>query len=234
MIKHIKKFKDFKVNEVSEFNLQRLNQGQTSFPMPNVADPQLSINAFDKHQDAIRAGTARINNIMASLSNTAAFQSLKSKLSLEEQDISSIKILRIVKSDSVNYDVYISFIIGEKEYWGQINNILERSPSFISEVFKDSDLIQAKEWTIKIKGLIIKSIKTWLNPEIGRYILLNSDAFCYGVDNGRLLRLEKTSEVDVIRSFDNKILIKYNDEYYNLVGDNYIYFNYWFVKKTNS
>lgn len=216
--------------EFTEFNLNRMNPDSVNYPMPNVDDPQLSINAFDKHQDAIRMGISRINGILQTLSNSSSFRQLKSKLSLEDQNIQSMKILRIVKSNNVNYDVFISFVVGEEEYWGQIENILDKSSSFTSEIFKDYDLVQSKEWVIKIKGLIIKAVKTWLNPEEGTYQLINDEAHCISVDTGRLLRLEKDSEVEVMRTFENKILIKFGNEYYTLTDDNFIYFNWWFQR----
>ena len=128
----------------------------------HVDNPQLSINAFDKHQDAIRAATSKINGLLHSLSNTPQFNILKSKLSLEKQNITSMKVLRISKSNDVNYDVYISFVIDEIEYFGLIEDILTEDPVFKSEVFKNSDLVQTKEWVIKIKGLVIKIVKKGL------------------------------------------------------------------------
>ena len=216
--------------EFTEFNLNRMNPDSVNYPTPNVDDPQLSINAFDKHQDAIRMGIARINGILQTLSNSASFRQLKSKLALGDQNIQSMKVLRIVKSNNINYDVFITFNVADEEYWGQIENILDKNPSFTSEIFKDYDLVQSKEWVIKTKGLIIKTVKAWLNPEEGNYKLLNDEAFCFSVDTGRLLRLEKNSEIEVIRAFENKVLIKYSNEYYHMVGDNYIYFNWWFEK----
>jgi hypothetical protein len=216
--------------EFTEFNLNRMNPDSVNYPMPNVDNPQLSINAFDKHQDAIRMGIARINSILQTLSNSTSFKQLKSNLTLEDQNIQSMRVLRIVKSNNINYDVYISFNVADKEYWGQIKNILDKNPSFTSEIFKDYDLVQSKEWVIKIKGLIIKAVKEWLNPEKGNYKLLNDEAFCFSVETGRLLKLEKNTEVEVIRSFENKILIKYSNDYYHMVGDNYIYFNWWFKR----
>jgi hypothetical protein len=207
-----------------------MNPDSVNYPTPNVDDPQLSINAFDKHQDAIRMGIARINGILQTLSNSASFRQLKSKLALEDQNIQSMKVLRIVKSNNIDYDVYISFNVADEEYWGQIENILDKNPSFTSEIFKDYDLVQSKEWVIKLKGLVIKTVKAWLNPEEGNYKLLNDEAFCFSVDTGRLLRLEKNSEIEVIRAFENKVLIKYSNEYYHMVGDNYVYFNWWFEK----
>lgn len=226
----IKKYKEFLLKEASEFNFMRLNPDSASWPFPNVDNPGLSTNAFDKHIDAIRSGTEKINNIIASLANTSSFQQLKSKISLEDQKIQSLKILRIVKLNTVNYTAYISFVIQEEEYWGQIENLLSKTPEVKSEVFKDYNLVQAKEWIIKTKGLLIKAIKKWLIPDDGEYELINEEAYCISNYTGKMLKLEKGSKIKVLRSFENKILIEYMDQYFTLSGDNYVWFNYWFVK----
>jgi len=215
--------------EFSEFNAQRLNPDSAQMGV-SVDNPQLSINAFDKHEDAIRTGVARINSILHSLANTSSFRALKSKLGLESQNIESLKVQRIIKSDEVNYVVYVSFMIDGEQYYGYIENILSRDPFFKSEVFKDTDLIQTKEWVIRTKGLIIKTLKKWLRPEEGSYKLMNDSVICYSVDTGKMAKIEKGSEVEVIRSYDNKVLIKYDNDFYNLVNDNFIYFNWWFEK----
>jgi hypothetical protein len=214
--------------EFTEFSLQRFN-AHSPTGQPNVDDPQLSINAFDKHQDGIRQAMSRINDILFNLQGTSAYSALRSKLALEDQDIQSIKILRILKSN-VDYDVYLTIKIDDEEYWGKITNITGLDPKFTSEVFKDYDLYQPKEWVIKIRGLVIKTIKQWLRPEPGFYKLLNDEVICYSVDTGKQLRMNVGLEIELIRSHDNKIIIKYDSDYYTLVGDNFIYFNWWFQK----
>jgi len=215
--------------EFSEFNAQRLNPDSAQMAI-HVDNPQLSINAFDKHEDAIRSGLSRINNILNSLSNTSNFRTLKSKLALEQQQITNLRVLRIVNTDHVNWDFYISFVIDDEEYYGVIKNATSTSPDFKSEVFKDFDLVQSKEWVIRTKGIIIKTIKQWLRPEEGIYRLLNDEVICYSVDLGKMMKLEKGVEVEVVTTFENKIVIKYQDGYYNLINDNFVYFNYWFEK----
>jgi len=224
----IANFEEFgKMFEMTEFNLQRMNPDSGGM-MPNVADPQLSINAFDKHEDAIRAATSKLSGLLNALSNTPQFTMLKSRLTLEDQNITAMKILRISKTD-IRYDVYISFVIKEEEFWGVVEDITGNA-EFISEVFKDADLTLTKEWIIKIKGLVIKILKKWLTPEDGKYKLLNDEAFCYNVNTGRIEKLTKGDEIEVVRSYDNKIVIMFDNDYFNLVNDNFIYFNYWFVK----
>jgi len=214
--------------EFTEFNLQRMNPDSAQ-ASTHVDDPKSSLNAFDKFQDGIRAAMSRVNDILHQLAGTNVYRNLRSKLALEDQDIKSMKVIRISKSNNINYDVYVSFIIGEEEYWGVIKNIMN-NPEFKSEVFKDFDLYQSKEWIIKTKGLIIKTIKAWLKPEPGMYKLLNDEVVCYSTETGKQLKMEKGIEIELIRSHNDKIIVKYGPDYYNLVGDNYIYFNWWFEK----
>lgn len=219
--------------EFTEFNTQRMNPDSAVQAVGGVDDPSLSTNAFDKHADAIRQATSRINDILYNLAGTSAYKNLRSKLGLEHQDIQKMKILKIVKSNMIYYDVYITFVIDDYEYWGVIENIMGHSPEFTSEVFKDFDLYQSKEWIIKIKGLVIKTIKTWLKPEPGIYKLINDELYCYSNETGNQLRMKKGIDIELVRAHDNKMIIKYENNYYNLLGDNYIYFNWWFEKIQN-
>jgi hypothetical protein len=225
----ITNFEKFNEN-FTEFNLQRFGAETSAGSISGVDDPKLSMNAFDKNQDAIRQAMSRINDIMFKLSGSSAYSQLRSKLSLEDQNIKSMKILRILKSNNMNYNVYISFVIGDKEYWGVIEDILNKDSEFESEVFKDYDLYQAKEWIVKIKGLVIKSIKEWLKPLPGNYKLLNEGVICYSIETGKQLVMDMGIEIELIRSHSDKIIIRYDNETYNLIGDNYIYFNWWFQK----
>jgi hypothetical protein len=44
--------------------------------------------------------------------------------------------------------------------------------------------------------------------------------------------MSKGIEVELIRSHESRIIIRYDNEVYNLVGDNYyIYFNWWFESR---
>jgi hypothetical protein len=214
--------------EFTEFSLQRFN-AHSPTGQPNVDDKQLSVNAFDKHQDGIRQAMSRINDILYNLKGTSAYSTLRSKLSLSDQDIKSIKILRIIKSN-INYDVYLTIKVDDNEYWGKISNIIGMDINFNSEIFKDNDLYQPVEWVIKIKGLVIKTIKEWLRPEPGMYKLLNDEIICYSIETGKQLMMINGIEIELIRSHDDRIIIKHEGDYYNLVGDNFIYFNWWFQK----
>lgn len=215
--------------EFTEFNMQRMNPDSVQASM-HVDDPSLSTNAFDKHQDAIRQAMGRINDIMNKLSGTNTYANLRGKLALEHQDIKSMKILRITKVNSINYDAYITFVIGDEEYWGVIENLLNSNAQLESEVFKDFDLYQSKEWIIKIKGLVVKTLREWLKPEPGNYKLLNDDIICYSTETGKQLSMKQGIDIELVRSHNDKIIIRYENDTYNLIGDNYVYFNWWFEK----
>ena len=224
----IKKYKQFLLREMTEFNLQRFNSDSVQ-ASTHVDDPNFSTNSFDRHQDALRSAMSRVNDIMNKLSGTEAYSKLRSKLALEDQDIMSLNILKIVKEE-IYYNVYVKFVIDEEEYWGVINNVLSNTPEFKSEVFKDYDLIQSKEWIIKIKGLIVKTIKEWLRPETGMYKLIGENVICFSTETGKQLSMDTGIEVEVVRSHSDKIIIRYDEDTYDLKGDNYIYFNWWFQK----
>lgn len=225
----MKKSRNNLILEFTEFNLQRFNSDSVQVAT-HVDNPQLSTNAFDKHQDVIRQAMSRIDDILFNIKGTSSYSTLRSKLSIEQQDIQKIKIQRINKNNGVHYDVYLTITIQDKEYWGKIVNILGPDTKLQSEVFKDYELYQPKEWVIKTKGVIINTIKAWLKPEPGKYRLLNDEVICYSVNTGKQLRMINNIEVELIRSYDNRIVIKHENDYYNLVDDNYIYFNWWFEK----
>lgn len=222
------KGKNYLIREFTEFNLQRMNPDSARASI-HVDDPKLSIDAFDKHQDAIRVAMSRINDIMMNLKGTTAYSQLRSKLALENQDIQSLKIQKIIKN-GIKYDVYLSTIIDSEEYWGVVEDIMGLNTEFSSEIFKDVNLFQPIEWVIKIKGLVIKTIKEWLKPEPGLYRLLNDEVLCYSVETGKQLKMSAGIEIELIRSHSDRIIVKHETDYYNLVGDNYVYFNWWFEK----
>ena len=139
--------------EFTEFNLQRFNPDSARASV-HVDDPQLSIDAFDKHQDGIRQALSRINDILYKIKGSSAYSDLRSKLALEDQDIQSLKILRIVKNEALKYTVYLTLVIDGEEYWGEVEDNIGLNPIFTSELFKDFNLLQPKEWVIKFKGII--------------------------------------------------------------------------------
>lgn len=217
--------------EFTEFNLQRFNPETAIYPLPNVANKELSVDAWDRHQSAIQSSLVRLNNIMGGLSNTSQISSLRSQVALENQNLQSLTILRVVKK-GYNYDVYVKFVINDVEYWGVIYGLLDKNPVFESEVFVDTTLLQPKEWKIKTSGLIIKSVRKFFEPEFGTYKLVNNYCEAFSRETGQKLVLEKGSLVNLVAWDKDKLVIEYNLKTYDLRGDNFIYFNWWFEKKS--
>ena len=70
------KSKNKLILEFTEFNALRANPDSAAMSV-SVSNPELSINAFDRHEDVIRAATAKLNGLMKSLSNSPQFGILK-------------------------------------------------------------------------------------------------------------------------------------------------------------
>jgi len=196
---------------------------------PHVDNPGLSINAFDKHQDRIRGAISQLGSLHKALSGTDGYKNLRSQLGLDEQDLKSLKIIRVVKANMVQYDVYVAFTIREKEYWGVAKDIFGNT-TFKSEVFSDASLLQTQTWTTRITGLLIKTIMNWFKPQFGMYKLLIEEINCYSAITGKLMILPQDTEIEVLKAYNDRIIFRYENEQYTLKGDNFIYFNWWFEK----
>jgi len=229
-MKFIKPYNHNLILEFTEFNLNRFSSDNTDVSIGLAPDNSLSVNAFDRQQDNIRSGVSRLNTIMRSLSNSAAYRSLKGSLSLDDQYPKALNILRINPANA-DYDVYLTFKINDKEYNGVIYKILSQKPQFNSpDVFKDNSLTQSPEWQIRLKGLLINSFKKFLNIEPGLYNALKDKIYAYNTKTGKELEIRKDDQIEVLETIpdENRIIIRYNTDIYNLRNDSFVYFNYWF------
>lgn len=217
------------IKEFNEFNAQRM--GSDDIPMAmHVDNPELSMDAFDKHMDNIRSSNVRLNSILNTLSNAGGvFNVGKGKME-DGLDIRALKILRMYPSNDINLDIFITFVISDTEYYGVIKNFMDENPVVYSEAFRDPQMLASKEWIIKVKGLLIKAIRQWMFIEPGKYQALK-DVSCVTEDTGEYVHLKAKTKFDVIRNFDDtKIIININGTYCSLTGMNFFYFNYWFKK----
>ncbi len=215
--------------EFTEFNLQKMNSDSVQ-ASTHVDDQQLSLDAFDKHQDLIRQANARLNSIMGGVMNTNSWAALRKALMSDRQEVSSLKILRILPNNAGDWDVYIEFIIDEKDYWGVIRNITSRDAILTSEVFKDqNNLMITKEWIIRTRGIIQKTIKKFLTPQPGEWRSLK-EIIAVDVNTGEEKILNGGTVIKLERAYDNKIVFSISNKYYQLSGSNWIYFNWWFEK----
>lgn len=225
------KEKDNLILEFSEFNLQRLNQNNAVEPMFSTDNPQLSQNAYDKQSDNIRMAFAKLDDIHRNINiyDDKTLKRLRNNILLEEQKIKSITIKKILKND-ISYNFYISIIIDDIEYWGEVKDILGNT-EVTCECFYDKELIQSKQWIIYVKNTIINNIKKWLNPELGKYLYVSKKPlvlYSYLTQKSYLLKFNK--EVHLVQKYKDKLTIKIKDDYYDLKDDNFIFFNYKFDK----
>jgi len=217
------------IKEFNEFNLQRMGQDNTPMAV-HVDNPQLSTDAFDKHVDNIRSSNVRLNGILNVLSNSGGVFNFRKDKMEDGLDITNLKILRMYPNNDINLDVYISFIISNIEYYGVIKNFMDETPQVHSEAFRDPKVFASKEWIIKVKGLLIKTIRQWLNVEPGKYQALKS-VQCTTEDTGELVEIKMNTKFDVLMNYDySKIVVDINSINCILTGMNFFYFNYWFKK----
>lgn len=211
--------------EFTEFNAMRLNPD--SVPQStHVDNPSLSLDGYSRFDSNLKNALGRLNTIFRDINKTNIAFSLKSGGVIESSDIKNIKILRIFPNDDIFYNVYFSFDIESEEYYGVIENIDSMNPRLSSELFRDIKVQGGVEWVIRIKGNLIKAIKSWLKPNKGNYLLLKDiDA----MDNsGQLTMIPINSKVKVSSSNKKEVFIIFNEKTYTLRGRNYIYFNYYF------
>ena len=222
--------KNYLILEISEFNHQRMNPDNMPMAM-HVDNPELSMDAFDKHIDNIRSSNIKLNGILNTLASTGGVFNIGKDKMEDALDIKNLNILRMYPSNDINLDVYISFEISNSEpYYGVIKNFMDPNPVVYSEAFRDPNLVASKEWIIKVKGLLTKTIKQWMIIEPGEYQALK-DINCVTEDTGELAEVKAKGKFDVIRNFDDtKIIINVNGTDCALKGLNFYYFNYWFKK----
>ena len=215
------------IKEFTEFNAQRMGSDNTPMAM-HVDNPELSMDAFDKHIDNIRTSNIRLNSILNTLANTGGVFNFNKSKHEDGLDIKNVKILRMYPNNIIDLDIYISFEVSGNEYYGVIKNFTTEHPTVKSEAFRDPNMYASKEWIIKVKGLLIKVIKAWMNIKSGEYTTLK-EISCIKEDTGEYVVIEANTKIEVIRNYDdNKVLIRINGTDCVLQGMNFFYFNYWF------
>lgn len=212
--------------EFTEFNAMRL--GGDSVPQStHVDNPQLSLGAYNRFSHNVKNAMSKLNDLYKKISMTSTGMHLKKQKPLELTDISNIVIQRIFPVNDIYYNIYFTFELEEKEYFGVIRNINSEDPILTSEVFKDYNIFGSKEWAIRVKGNLIKVIKKWLTPPKANFISLK-EIDAYDKLTGEKILLEEGSIVKVLSSNDSIITIEHEDRVYTLRNENYYYFNYYF------
>lgn len=216
------------IREFTEFNNMRM--GSDSVPQStHVDDPNLSLDGFDRFEANLKNSLHKLNDLYQDISQTTTGVNLRTGDTIDTSDIKKIKIIRIYPKDDIYMNVYFTFELGDEEFYGVINKINGLDSTLNSEIFRNRLIHGGKEWTVRIKGNIIKAIKKWLSPPTIEYTSLKEiDA----IDEvtGELILIPNGSDIKLTRVVDSedKMLIVYNDRSYILNHKNYFYFNYFF------
>lgn len=222
-MKHLKKF-----NELTEFNHAGFNP-EGSGVVGYSHDPQLGMDSYDQHASTVLSATRRLNSILSTLNNSGFIYSVTNDRLINGQEIKDIKIQRMYPNGANNLDVYLTFDILDKEYYGVIKNFDTINPEVRSEVFSEPTLITSREWIIRTKGLLLKCVRLWMEIEKGEYLAMK-DILVTGTLTGNLYTITKGSKIKVLKCYDNKLIIEQKGIECLMDGLNYYYFNWWFEK----
>jgi hypothetical protein len=211
--------------EFTEFNAMRL--GNDSVPQStHVDNPSLSLGSYNRFQANVANSVNRLSDIFKKISLTTTGFSMKNGDTIEIKDIKNLKVLRIFPKNDIKYNIYISFELNKKEYFGIIKDIFN-NPQFSCELFTDREYMLSRELIIRIKGNIIKAIKKWLDIKQGKYILLKElnvkDKY-----KGYIILIKPNEIVNVVNTNSDNLIIEYDNNHYIIDGKNFLYFNYYF------
>ena len=214
--------------EFTEFNNRKMNSD--SVPQStHVNNPHLSLGSLNKHEINLRSSLSKLNDLYKDISKSTTGVNIKDGNKIEGKDIKNIKIQRIYPKDDIYLNVYFTFELYEKEYYGYINKINSENPILHSELFRDTSVFGSKEWAIRIKGNLIKVIKLWLNVKSGKYLSLKEIDMSHK-NTGHSFLLPPKTQIILKSSNNDHMLISYENEDYYLRGKNYYYFNYYFTE----
>jgi hypothetical protein len=236
------------IKESSEFNQYQLgidNAVSTFGPGWGWStDPGLSIYSPDSNPYvdfyARSAGsTSRLMQIIQQVSKEMIDDHIfarKSDRFLEEIDeYKNIKILRIFKNEALKLNVYISFDFMDQEFFGVFRNFnaSHNKPTFDTELLSDPKFKYIdKEYYLKLNQYIYKLIYNWFIPKAGMYKNLKQD--CPLKDEMGQQKYMKEGKIVEIKGYntdengDPYITLEIEGKKYNIVGNNYFFFNYWF------
>jgi len=216
------------IMEFSEFNAMRM--GSDSVPQStHVDNPSLSMDSYNRYELNMKGALSKLDGIFKKISRTTTGINLHDGSTLELTDFKQFKILRIFAANDIYFNIYFSFTIEEEEYFGVIEKINSPNPNVKCELFRDLSVFGSKEWIIRIKGMLVKSIRKWLDIDLGNYKLLK-DLEVIDKNSGSRVIIPINSEIEVTKSNDNYIELLLDEKLYFITNNNYFYFNYYFVE----
>lgn len=208
-----------------------------------ATDPSLSIYSPDSNpyvdMYSRSAGTtSRLMQIIKQVSQEMDDHIFTRKTDRFLEDIDeykNIKILRIFANESLKLNVYISFDFMEQEYFGvfrNFNSSLQKT-TFDTELLSDPKFGYIdKEYYFKLNQYIYKLIYNFFIPEAGMYKNLKKD--CIVKDEMGQLKYLKEGKIVEVKGYntdennDPYIALEIEGKKFNITGNNYFYFKYWF------
>ncbi len=239
------------IREGSEFNQYQLGLdngfggGALGVGYGFATDPGLSIYSPDSNpyvdMYARQAGTtSRLMQIIKQVSKEMMDDHVfarKSDRFLEDIDeYKNIKILRIFANENLKLNVYISFDFMEQEFFGVFRNFnsSHMKPTFDTELLGNPAFNYIdKEYYLKLNQYLYKLVYNFFIPEAGMYKNLKENCVVKDDNMGQLRYLKEGKIVEVLgyntdENNDPYIVLKIEDKKFNITGNNYFYFKYWF------
>ena len=236
------------IKESSEFNQYQLgidNAVNSLGPGYGFStDSSLSIYSPDSNpyvdMYARNAGTtSRLMQIIKQVSKEMMDDHIftrKSDRFLEDIDeYKNIKILRIFANENLKLNVYISFDFMENEFFGVFRNFNASytKPTFDTELLTDQRFTYIdKEYYLKLNQYIYKLVYNFFIPEAGMYKNLKEN--CVVKDESGQLKYIKEGKIVEVMGYntdennDPYIPLEIEGKKFNITGNNYFYFKYWF------
>lgn len=233
------------IKESTEF--ADMQMGQLNNPLgPGygfATDPTMSIYSDDSspYVDNYARMSQMVNDLGRVMKDihTALKGAGSSKYDYFLEDIDeykSLKILRIFNNTELKLDIYISFEFMDDEFFGvyrSFNGI--NKPKFDTDLLTDTRFNYFdKEYYIKLNNYFYKIIYNWFIPEPGNYKVL-SDDFKVKNSMGDNIVIKKNSRI-YLKGYntdpdnDPFLMIKYKEENYKIIKNDYFYFKYWCQK----
>lgn len=226
----------------SEFNQYQF--GLDPFPLgPGygfAVDPQLSIYSDDSspYRDNYARTSQTINDIgrvMRNLQGQIITTFRRNYFIDDIDDYENMKILRIFTNSSMKIDVYFSFDFKGEEFFAVFNNFngLEKPPKMKSELFSDNRYRYIdREYYLKLNNYLYKIIYNWFIPNRGLYLNMKDIVNLKG-DMGETIEFKEGKSLEVIgynvdKDNDPYIIVRYENETYKIIKNNYYFFKYWF------
>jgi hypothetical protein len=216
-----------RIYEFTEFNAMRLNPDSQRQSI-QVDDPAISFDPYNNHLVKSADANKRLYDIAKNVMNTKDFINFVANDRNDLLNISDLKLLRIDIKNSINVNLFISFIYNKETYFAAIYNY-NQNPTFKSEFFTNYGVFFTKEFKIKFEGMFLKIFKKWFAVEHSNYKCLK-ETIVNNIVTGQEISIKPNDIVYVYQTTNTEIFIKLNDIKYKVSGSNYYYFNYYFIK----